>query len=88
VTITDVVVGQAVWAYCRHYWREVRIVGKGRSRVVVAYRLSVGGRLVRQDLALWNLRLEKPVVRNRYDAVLAVAAPELAEALSVTGGGA
>jgi len=60
LTVADVAVGETAWAYARHYWREVRIVSKARTRVTVAYHLSVGGRLVHQHLAVWNLRLERP----------------------------
>lgn len=73
LTITDVTVGLVVWAYARHYWRQVRIVAKARTRVTVAYHLSQSGRLVRQDLHVWNLRIERP--SGRYTGVLSVPPP-------------
>lgn len=59
--LLGVELGQVVWVYARHHWREARVVTKARSRVTVAYFVNHGGRLVRQDVPLRNLSLDKPI---------------------------
>jgi hypothetical protein len=59
----EIKVGAEAWAYCRHYWRRVRVLelrGRAASRVVVGYRLNLSGRLVRQELSAWNLKADRP----------------------------
>lgn len=76
VSIHEAQVGDVFWAYARHYWREVRIVGKARTRVAVAFWIHDGGSLVKQLLQVWNLRRERPA---RQNGALRTPAPTLAE---------
>lgn len=81
--LLGVELGQVVWVYARHHWREARVVTKAFSRVTVAYFVNHGGRLVRQDVPLRNLSIDKPIAH--YATVLNVAAPR-AEFIAEKGG--
>lgn len=83
VTLAEVEVGAVVWAYARHYWRQVRVIAKGRTRVTVAYWIHEGGSLVRQGLSIWNLRPERPSSRH---GVVSVPAPTTSECGLLEGG--
>lgn len=74
-SIDQVEVGAVVWAYARHYWREVRVVAKARTLVTVAYWIHDGGSLVKQRLQVWNLRYERP---QRLNGSITTPAPTLA----------
>jgi hypothetical protein len=80
--------GAEVWAYCRHYWRRVRVLefrGRGGARVLVGYRLSLSGRLVRQELSVWNLKADRPSEKYWRLVLANVPAPALAELCPVQG---
>jgi hypothetical protein len=67
------------WAYARHYWRQVRVVEKARTRVTVVYRLAIGGGIRRQVLQAFNLKTEKPTPRFGVLRTKTVPPPSLEE---------
>lgn len=74
--------GAEVWAYCRHYWRRVRVLefrGRDGARVLVGYRLNLSGRLVRQELSVWNLKADRPSEKYWHLVLANVPAPSVEE---------
>lgn len=68
-TLDQLAVGADVWAWSRGFWRHSRVLELSRSlglvhHVTIAYRLRMGGRLIRQSVRPAVLRLAKPIARR------------------------
>ena len=75
-TIDGLSVGAEVWAWSRGFWRHARVLALSRRqgavhRVLIAYRLRMGGRLIDQSVSPAVIRLTKPAASR----VVSVPAP-------------
>lgn len=63
-SLEEIQPGDVLWAYARGWWRQVRVVAKGRRRATVAYTLRAtipaAASLKRQDLPLERFRRDRP----------------------------
>jgi hypothetical protein len=73
----EIHVGAVLWARARGYWREVRVVAKGRRGITVAYLVrathSASASTKRQDIPWHRLRADRP---SGHYGIIDVPAPE------------
>ena len=83
-SIDEVTVGAVLWAYARGYWRQVRVMGKRRRTVTVAYYVqatrSASPSIRYQDLPAHRLRTDRPNGSYGVVDVTPPAAPAVAAA--------
>ena len=76
-SLEEIEPGDALWAYARGYWRQVRVLGKSRKTARVAYTIratsTASASTKVQDLPANRFRRDRPV---GYYGIVDAPAPE------------